>query len=167
MQKAPGRWPGAFLFVFEIPYQFNMRLFEPLALVEPVRLLPRSTRGNLHLNSPLLSGKCGDVLHQGISNFLRAELRFDIHFLDLRNQGRVVQQRLNMAAYHSDGLSILFGQEIGNVRACDVAVESRVEAASVEYHVFEAAYHLVNSPAVGGGSAADGYWCLQVGNWLD
>jgi hypothetical protein len=63
MQKAPGRWPGAFLLVFEIPDELDMRLFEPLTLVEPVRLLACSTRSDLHLNGPLPFRKRGDVFH--------------------------------------------------------------------------------------------------------
>ncbi|PSL24610.1 hypothetical protein CLV60_11334 [Dyadobacter jiangsuensis] len=91
MQKAPGRWPGAFLFIFEVSDELYMRLFEPFTLVEFVRLLPRSTRGNFHLNGPRSLCKRCNMLHQYLPNLLRAIFRFHIHFLNFGNQGSVMQ----------------------------------------------------------------------------
>lgn len=73
-----------------------------------------------------------------------------------------------MAAHHSDGFPVLFGEEIGNVRARDVTVEDSVEPWPVEYRVFEAAYHLINDLAVSGRSATDSNCCMHVLiNWVE
>lgn len=149
MQKAPGRWPGAFLFVFEISYELDMRLLEPLSLVEPVRLLTRSARGHLYLNRPLTFCEGRHVPHQCISYFLRAVIGLHIHFLYLRNERGMMQQWLNMTAYHSHWLSALFGQKITDIRICNIAIEGRIEAGPVKDHIFKTAYHLVNDIAVG------------------
>ncbi len=168
MQKAPGRWPGAFLFVFKISDELDMRLLEPLALVEPVRLLACSARCYLHLNRPLSFCEGRHVPHQCISDLLRAVVWLHIHFLYLRNQRGVMQQWLNMAAHHSHWLSVLFCQKITDIGICNIAIEGRIEAWPVKDHVFKTAYHLINDIAVGCGCATDGNGCLHVDNsWVE
>ncbi|PSL24609.1 hypothetical protein CLV60_11333 [Dyadobacter jiangsuensis] len=66
-----------------------------------------------------------------------------------------------MAAYHSDRFTIQLGEEIADIRACYVTIESRIESRPIEDHVFETAYHIVNDLAVGGSCETDGSGCAH------